>query len=139
MLEFSYKQNIIIVSPTTLFSSLHVIANIRRLEKQEENVNNIVEEVEKFYHKCCLFLEDYLIVGKIIEKASESFDLSMNKMQNGRGNLIDKMKKICFALFHIRYKMVDSSNKCNRRQIVKFFSEHLGMRCKTKSLSGSVI
>lgn len=94
VMDFSYQHKIILVSPSTLYSSLYAIAYVRRLEKQTENINNIIDEVGKFYDKCCLFLEDFLSLGRVLQKANETFEGSMNKLQTGRGNIIDRMLKI---------------------------------------------
>lgn len=94
VMDFSYKHKIVLVSPTTLYSSLYAIAYVRRLEKQTENINNIVEEVGKFYDKCCAFLEDFVMIGKALNKASETYEGSLNKLQTGKGNIVDRMVKI---------------------------------------------
>lgn len=53
-----------------------------------------MEEVGKFYDKCCAFLEDFVMIDKALNKASETYEGSLNKLQTGKFNIVDRMMKI---------------------------------------------
>ncbi|HRG60606.1 MAG TPA: DNA recombination protein RmuC [Aliarcobacter cryaerophilus] len=91
--EMALKSNIVIVSPTTLYSSLKVIENLWQDNRQSENAKEISKQAADLYDKFVGFLNDFEDIGKSIDKSKESYDKAINKLSSGRGNLISRSQK----------------------------------------------
>jgi DNA recombination protein RmuC len=93
----AWEMNIIIVSPTTLLATLRTVSNIWMQEKRISNVQAIAEEGGKLYDKIVGFMLDMKDLGNKLKGATEAYDLAVNKLATGRGNIIartEKMKKL---------------------------------------------
>lgn len=94
MYRFAYEKNIIIVSPSTLLATLRTIANIWKHEYQNQNVLEIADEAGKLYDKFVGFTEDLIKVGNSLESTQRVYKDSMNKLTEGKGNLVRRAEKI---------------------------------------------
>lgn len=92
--EYAFDSNIIIVTPSTLLATLKTIDSLWRNEKQTRNAMEIATEASKMLDKFSDFVADLEKVGQRIDQAKNSYDDSMKKLTEGRGNLISKAKKI---------------------------------------------
>ena len=92
--EHAFDSNIIIVTPSTLLATLKTIDSLWRNEKQTRNAMEIATEASKMLDKFSDFVADLEKVGQRIDQAKNSYDDSMKKLTEGRGNLISKAKKI---------------------------------------------
>ncbi len=90
----AFKQNIIIVSPTTLLATLRTVANIWRQEKQTKNALEIARQSGALYDKFVNFVKDLEQIGKYINMTERSYEKAMNKLYLGEGNLIRRAEKI---------------------------------------------
>ena len=93
----SFKQKIILVSPTTLLVALRAVENSWRYEKQAQNIAEVAKRAELLYGKFTGFIEDLTKVGESIGKANESYTKAFDKLKNGSGNLImqvNELKKV---------------------------------------------
>lgn len=91
--EFALKSNIVIVSPTTLYSSLKVIENLWQDNRQSENAREISKQAADLYDKFVGFLNDFEDIGKSIDKSKDYYEKAINKLSLGRGNLISRSQK----------------------------------------------
>lgn len=93
LFKTAFDNNIMIVSPSTLFVTLRTIENIWKFEYQNENAQKIAEKAGNLYDKFVLFLESFQTVGKSIEKAQEAYDTSLNRLSSGKGNVVSKVEE----------------------------------------------
>lgn len=82
------RNNIMLVSPTTLLVALRTIANLWRYEHQSRNAQQIAERASKLYDKMRLFVDDMSSVGQSLEKAQDNYRQAMKKLTSGRGNVL---------------------------------------------------
>ncbi|MBS9403912.1 DNA recombination protein RmuC [Halomonas sp. TRM85114] len=82
------ETNVLVATPTTLLTSLNIVRQLWRFEDQSRHSAELARRAEKFYNKLRLFLESMQDVGHKIDGARESYDLAMNRLISGRGNLI---------------------------------------------------
>ncbi|WP_029590738.1 DNA recombination protein RmuC [Franconibacter pulveris] len=82
------KNNIMLVSPTTLLVALRTISNLWRYEHQSRNAQHIAERASRLYDKMRLFVDDMTAIGQCIDKAGDSYRQAMKKLASGRGNLL---------------------------------------------------
>lgn len=93
LINDALKQNVMLVSPTTLLVALRTINNLWRYEQQGQNARDIAERASKLYDKLRLFSDDVLSIGHSLEKAQESYLQALKKLSQGRGNLIAQAER----------------------------------------------
>ncbi|WON77193.1 DNA recombination protein RmuC [Serratia sp. UGAL515B_01] len=86
------RHNIMLVSPTTLLVALRTISNLWRYEQQSQNAQRIADRAARLYDKMRLFVDDMSALGQSLDKAQGTFRLAMNKLSEGRGNLIGQIE-----------------------------------------------
>jgi len=91
--EKAFKQNIMLVSPSTLYITLRTIENIWANERQYENAKEISKQAGDLYDKFVGFIEDIENIGKHLDKSQESYQQALNKLKFGKGNLISRANK----------------------------------------------
>ena len=82
------KNNIMLVSPTTLLVALRTIANLWRYEHQSRNAQQIADRASRLYDKMRLFVDDMSAIGQGLDKAQDNYRQAMKKLASGRGNLL---------------------------------------------------
>jgi len=90
----AFEQNIVIVSPSTLLATLRTISSIWRQEKQNKNALEIAKQSGEMLDKFAAFVDDLISVGKGLVSTKDNYDKAMNKLMEGRGNLISRSEKI---------------------------------------------
>ncbi len=84
----AFKNNIIVVTPTTLLATLRTIENIWRYERQNESSRIIADKAGSLYDKIRGFVEDFEKLGSQVSTVQNTYDTIMNKLTRGKGNLI---------------------------------------------------
>src|SRR5271157_326315 len=84
----AFAKNITVVCPSTLLSTLKIIAYIWRIEKQQRNTQEIAARASDLFDKFCTFAAVFLETGESIKKAQEKFEQSLKALATGKGNLI---------------------------------------------------
>ncbi|HEI6966995.1 TPA: DNA recombination protein RmuC [Yersinia enterocolitica] len=92
LINEALQHNIMLVSPTTLLVALRTITNLWRYEHQSQNAQRIAERAAKLYDKFRLFVDDMASLGQSLDKAQLSYRQAMNKLSQGRGNLIGQVE-----------------------------------------------
>jgi len=93
----TFKQKIILVSPTTLLVALRAVENSWRYERQAQNIAEVAKRAELLYSKFTGFVDDLTKVGDSINKANDSYTKAFDKLKNGSGNLVmqvNELKKV---------------------------------------------
>lgn len=88
LISEALKNNIMLVSPTTLLVALRTIANLWRYEHQSRNAQKIAERAGRLYDKMRLFVDDMSAIGQGLDKAQDNYRQAMKKLASGRGNLL---------------------------------------------------
>ena len=87
-------KNIVLLSTSTLLATLSTIASIWKQEDQKRNVLEIAKEGGLLYDKFEGFISDLLTVGNSLKNSQESYEKAMNKLVEGRGNIIKKVENL---------------------------------------------
>lgn len=93
----AFEQNIVIVTPSTLLATLRTIDTMWNNEKQQRNAIEIARQAGALYDKFEGFVTDLTRVGKKMDEAKREYKGAMNKLVEGRGNIvisIEKLKKM---------------------------------------------
>jgi DNA recombination protein RmuC len=90
----AFEKNIVIVTPTTLLATLRTIDSMWTNEKQQRNAIEIARQAGALYDKFEGLVKDLTGVGKRIDEAKKDYAAAMNKLVDGRGNLIISVEKL---------------------------------------------
>ncbi|MDT7831838.1 DNA recombination protein RmuC [Flavobacteriaceae bacterium S356] len=90
----AFEKNIVIVTPTTLLATLRTIDTMWNNEKQQKNAIEIARQAGALYDKFEGFISDLMRVGKKMDDAKKDYSAAMNKLVDGKGNLIISIEKL---------------------------------------------
>ena len=90
----AFEKNIVIVTPSTLLATLRTIDSMWNNEKQQRNAIEIARQAGALYDKFEGFVKDLTGVGKKLDAAKTDYSAAMNKLVEGRGNLITSVEKL---------------------------------------------
>ena len=90
----AFEKNIVIVTPSTLLATLRTIDTMWNNEKQQRNAIEIARQAGALYDKFDGLLKDLVGIGKRIDDSKKEYSNAMNKLFDGRGNLINSVEKL---------------------------------------------
>jgi len=90
----AFEKNIVIVTPATLLATLRTVDTMWNNEKQQRNAIEIARQAGALYDKFEGLVSDLTGVGKKIDAAKTDYSAAMNKLVEGRGNLITSVEKL---------------------------------------------
>jgi DNA recombination protein RmuC len=90
----AFEKNIVIVTPSTLLATLRTIDTMWNNEKQQQNAIEIARQAGALYDKFEGLVSDLTGVGKKIDDAKKDYSSAMNKLVDGKGNLITSVEKL---------------------------------------------
>jgi DNA recombination protein RmuC len=90
----AFEKNIVIVTPTTLLATLRTIDSMWTNQKQQENALEIARQAGALYDKFEGFVQDLIKIGKKMDEAKTEYGSAMNKLVDGKGNLITSIEKL---------------------------------------------
>jgi len=90
----AFDRGVVIVTTSTLLATLKTIDSIWRREAQNRNAMTIAKKGGAMYDKFKAFVDDLEKIGTRLRQAGESYDLAMNKLVQGRGNLVRRAEEI---------------------------------------------
>lgn len=92
--SYAYDRRILLVNPTNLITSVKLIADLWKREKQNRNIEKIVDRGSKMYDKFVGFIENMQVLGNQIEKAREAYGASFSQLSTGKDNLVLQATKL---------------------------------------------
>jgi len=90
----AFEKNIVIVTPSTLLATLRTIDSMWTNQKQQENALEIARQAGALYDKFEGFVSDLVKIGKKMDEAKMEYQGAMNKLVDGKGNLIISVEKL---------------------------------------------
>ena len=93
LFKTAFENNIMLVSPSTLFATLRTIENIWRYEHQNENALLISKKAADLYDKFASFVTDIENIGTHLNRTQKSYDEAMKKLSTGKGNLLRRSEE----------------------------------------------
>jgi DNA recombination protein RmuC len=92
--NYAYDKGILLISPTNLIAALKMVASMWLQEYQSRNVMEIADQSGKLYDKFVSLVEDLIDVGKKLKTTQLSYENSMKKLSEGKGNLVSRVENI---------------------------------------------
>lgn len=94
LFQEAYDQQIVLVSPTTLMTTLQTVSSIWRYQKQNQNAEIIAAEAGGLYDQFVLFLESITQIGHQLDKTTEAYQLAKKRLHEGKGNLFKRAENL---------------------------------------------
>jgi DNA recombination protein RmuC len=88
------NHNIVFVTTSTLLATLRTVEGVWKQENQKNNVLRIARESGLLYDKFVGFVEDLKTIGRHLESGHTSYTAAMNKLTEGKGNLVKKVEQL---------------------------------------------
>ncbi|PIE43088.1 MAG: DNA recombination protein RmuC [Gammaproteobacteria bacterium] len=88
LFQKAIEQNVLVATPTTLLTSLNIVAQLWRFEDQNRNTAELAERAGKIYDKLNAFVGNMQSIGRQLDRAKEVYDKAFGQLVSGRGNLI---------------------------------------------------
>ena len=92
--NYAYDRRILLISPTNLLAALKMIASLWRQEYQNKNAMEIARQSGDLLDKFYALLDDLSDLGNRLKMTQKSYDDAINKLSEGKGNLIRRAKRI---------------------------------------------
>ena len=89
----AFQENILLVSPTTLLSTLRTVEMIWKTEKQQQNAIEIAKHAGNLHDKFASLIAELETLGSRIDSSKNKFNDAMKKL-TGQQNLIKDIKKL---------------------------------------------
>ncbi len=84
----------ILINGTNLIASLRLAQDMWQRERQDRNVEQILERANKLYDKVVSFGDQFVTLGDRLQKALESYEGAKKSLDSGRGNLVSQFEKL---------------------------------------------
>ena len=88
------KGSVVVTGPSTLMLTLKLIAQIWRRENENKNVELIANRAGRLYDQVALVIEAMIDSRNKLESVGKSFDLAMNRLKEGKGNLVGRVEEL---------------------------------------------
>lgn len=90
----AWDKKILLLGPSTLNSTLQIIASLWKQEKMSKNATEIARQAGALYDRFVDFLSDMQKVKKSLDTADKNFDSALHKLQTGKFSMFNRFEKI---------------------------------------------
>ena len=94
MWNYAYKRGIVLISASNLISTLFVVNSLWTRERQQRDVQKIVDTANAVYEKVVLFTENFSKMETALEKAQEAYREAYKQLATGKGNITRRLNEI---------------------------------------------
>lgn len=94
LLTYAWEKNICLVGPVTLMANLKTIASVWKIEKQNQNAQEIAKRGGLLYDKFVAFYDDLIKIGETMDRSQKHYQSALNRLQNGKGNLVSQANEL---------------------------------------------
>lgn len=105
---YAYNKRILLISPTNLVVVLKMVESLWKQEFQSRNVLEIARQGGALYDNFVMLSERLVNLGKRIDDASNLYRETMQKLSEGRGNLIGRVENLKALGVKAKKQMPDS-------------------------------
>lgn len=92
--NYAYKRGIVLISASNLISTLFVVNSLWTRERQQRDVQKIVDTANAVYDKVVLFTENFTKIELALEKASDAYREAYKQLATGKGNITRRLNEI---------------------------------------------
>lgn len=93
-LEYCFKKKVILTGPFGLMPTLRTVQSLWRINKQNENAEEIARKAGMLYDKFQTFYSDIESVSKSLTSVQDQFHQAIKRINDGKGNLINRVEEL---------------------------------------------
>ncbi|CAA6812122.1 MAG: DNA recombination protein RmuC [uncultured Sulfurovum sp.] len=90
----AFKNQILLVGPTTLLIGLRAIENVWKYEKQTQNAKEIAKRAGALYDKFVNFSDDMVKMSRQFDTLQGSFESAKKRLSEGKGNIVRQVEQL---------------------------------------------
>ncbi len=94
MWNYAYKKGIVLISPSNLISTLFVVNSLWTRERQQRDVQRIVDTANAVYDKFVGFTENFTRIEGALDKAMDAYRDAYRQIATGKGNITRRLEEI---------------------------------------------
>lgn len=94
MWNYAYKKGIVLISPSNLISTLFVVNSLWTRERQQRDVQRIVDTANAIYDKFVNFTDNFVKIESSLKKAMEAYSDAYKQLTSGKGNITRRLEEI---------------------------------------------
>ncbi len=94
LIEASLERHVVLVTAPSVVATARLVAQMWQQDSQNRFAREIAEQGGKLYDKFAAFCRDLENIGLRIRQTQESYDEAMNKLRDGRANLLRQTEKL---------------------------------------------
>lgn len=92
--NYAYKKGIVLISPSNLISTLFVVNSLWTRERQQRDVQRIVDTANAIYDKFVNFVDNFGKIETALEKAQEAYGEALKQLKTGKGNISKRLGEL---------------------------------------------
>ncbi len=92
--EYAANLQVMIATPTTLMMALRTVKTVWDVENRNSNAEKIAKRAGAIYDKVVGFCTDMEKVGKQLDAARDAHAAALNKLTDGRGNVLRQVEEL---------------------------------------------
>ena len=92
--NYAYKKNIVLISPSNLISTLFVVNSLWTRERQQRDVQKIVDTANAIYDKFVNFTDNFTKIDVALKKADEAYTEAFKQLTSGKGNITKRLNEL---------------------------------------------
>jgi DNA recombination protein RmuC len=93
-LDYCFKKKVILTGPFGLMPVLRTVQSLWRINKQNENAEEIARKAGLLYDKFQTFYNDIDDISKDLQKVQDHFITAKKRVIDGKGNLLDRVEEL---------------------------------------------
>ena len=92
--NYAYKKGVVLISPSNLISTLFVVNSLWTRERQQRDVQKIVDTANAIYDKFVNFADNFTKIESSLDKASEAYREAFKQLTTGKGNITKRLSEL---------------------------------------------
>ena len=92
--NYAYKKGIVLISPSNLITTLFVVNSLWTRERQQRDVQKIVDTANAIYDKFVNFIDNFTKIDSALKKASEAYTDALKQLTTGKGNITKRLNDL---------------------------------------------
>ncbi len=92
--NYAYKKGVVLISPSNLISTLFVVNSLWSRERQQRDVQRIVETANAIYDKFVNFADNFGKIETALERAHEAYNDAYKQLCTGKGNITKRLQEL---------------------------------------------
>lgn len=92
--NYAYKKGVVLISPSNLISTLFVVNSLWTRERQQRDVQKIVDTANAIYDKFVNFTDNFTKIENSLNKAMDAYRDAYRQLTSGKGNITRRLEEI---------------------------------------------